>query len=45
MGKSLAFHSYKGGTGKTSLVINLGALYESRVPTSASSITIFARPV
>ena len=27
MGKSLAFHSYKGGTGKTSLVINLGALY------------------
>jgi septum site-determining protein MinD len=23
----LAFHSYKGGTGKTSLVVNLGALY------------------
>jgi len=27
MGKSLAFHSYKGGTGKTSLVVNLGALF------------------
>ena len=27
MGKSLAFHSYKGGTGKTSIVVNLGALY------------------
>jgi MinD-like ATPase involved in chromosome partitioning or flagellar assembly len=27
LGKSLAFHSYKGGTGKTSLVVNLGALY------------------
>lgn len=25
--KTLAFHSYKGGTGKTSLVVNLGALY------------------
>jgi septum site-determining protein MinD len=27
LGKSLAFHSYKGGTGKTSIVVNLGALY------------------
>ena len=27
MGKSFAFHSYKGGTGKTSIVVNLGALY------------------
>ena len=27
MGKTLAFHSYKGGTGKTSLVVNVGALY------------------
>jgi len=27
LGKSLAFHSYKGGTGKTSVVVNLGALY------------------
>jgi septum site-determining protein MinD len=27
MSKSLAFHSYKGGTGKTSVVVNLGALY------------------
>jgi septum site-determining protein MinD len=27
MGKTLAFHSYKGGTGKTSLVVNLGAIY------------------
>ena len=27
MSKTLAFHSYKGGTGKTSLVVNLGALY------------------
>jgi septum site-determining protein MinD len=27
MGKTLAFHSYKGGTGKTSLVANLGAMY------------------
>lgn len=27
MGKSLAFHSYKGGTGKTSVVVNVGALY------------------
>jgi len=25
--KTLAFHSYKGGTGKTSLVANLGAIY------------------
>jgi len=25
--KTLAFHSYKGGTGKTSLVVNLGAVY------------------
>jgi len=25
--KTMAFHSYKGGTGKTSLVVNLGALY------------------
>jgi septum site-determining protein MinD len=27
MGKTFAFHSYKGGTGKTSLVVNLGAIY------------------
>ena len=27
MTKTLAFHSYKGGTGKTSLVVNLGAVY------------------
>jgi septum site-determining protein MinD len=27
LAKTLAFHSYKGGTGKTSLVVNLGALY------------------
>lgn len=27
MGKTLAFHSYKGGTGKTSVVVNVGALY------------------
>jgi septum site-determining protein MinD len=27
LSKTLAFHSYKGGTGKTSLVVNLGALY------------------
>lgn len=27
MAKTLAFHSYKGGTGKTSLVVNLGAIY------------------
>jgi len=27
MGKTFAFHSYKGGTGKTSLVVNLGATY------------------
>lgn len=27
MGKTLAFHSYKGGTGKTSIVVNVGALY------------------
>ena len=27
MTKTMAFHSYKGGTGKTSLVVNLGALY------------------
>ena len=27
MSKTLAFHSYKGGTGKTSLVVNLGAFY------------------
>ncbi|MGA2626575.1 MAG: MinD/ParA family protein [Candidatus Bathyarchaeia archaeon] len=27
MSKTLAFHSYKGGTGKTSLVVNLGAIY------------------
>ncbi|HUK50909.1 MAG TPA: MinD/ParA family protein [Terriglobales bacterium] len=30
MGKTLAFHSYKGGTGKTSLVVNLGAMYAKR---------------
>jgi MinD-like ATPase involved in chromosome partitioning or flagellar assembly len=27
MGKTMAFHSYKGGTGKTSIVVNVGALY------------------
>ncbi len=27
MTKTLAFHSYKGGTGKTSIVVNLGAFY------------------
>jgi MinD-like ATPase involved in chromosome partitioning or flagellar assembly len=27
LGKVLAFHSYKGGTGKTTFVANLGALY------------------
>lgn len=27
MSRTLAFHSYKGGTGKTSIVVNLGALY------------------
>jgi MinD-like ATPase involved in chromosome partitioning or flagellar assembly len=27
LSKTLAFHSYKGGTGKTSIVVNLGALY------------------
>jgi len=27
MSKTLAFHSYKGGTGKTSIVVNLGALF------------------
>ncbi len=27
MSKTLAFHSYKGGTGKTSVVVNVGALY------------------
>jgi len=27
MGRTFAFHSYKGGTGKTSLVVNLGAIY------------------
>jgi len=27
MAKTLAFHSYKGGTGKTSIVVNVGALY------------------
>jgi chromosome partitioning protein len=26
-GKTIAFHSYKGGTGKTTLITNLGALY------------------
>jgi len=30
MTKTMAFHSYKGGTGKTSLVVNLGALYAKR---------------
>jgi septum site-determining protein MinD len=30
MGKTLAFHSYKGGTGKTSLVVNLGAVYANQ---------------
>src|SRR4030067_2344398 len=27
MSKTMAFHSYKGGTGKTSLVVNLGVEY------------------
>jgi septum site-determining protein MinD len=27
LSKTLAFHSYKGGTGKTSVVVNLGALF------------------
>ena len=27
MGRTYAFHSYKGGTGKTSLVVNVGAAY------------------
>ena len=27
MSKTLAFHSYKGGTGKTSIAVNLGAYY------------------
>ncbi len=27
MSRTLAFHSYKGGTGKTSVVVNLGALF------------------
>jgi chromosome partitioning protein len=27
LGKTLAFHSYKGGTGKTTLIANLAALY------------------
>ncbi len=27
LSKTLAFHSYKGGTGKTSLAVNLGALF------------------
>lgn len=26
-GKTMAFHSYKGGTGKTTLIANLAALY------------------
>ena len=26
-GKTIAFHSYKGGTGKTTLITNLAALY------------------
>jgi len=30
MTKTMAFHSYKGGTGKTSIVTNLGALYAKR---------------
>ncbi len=30
MSKTLAFHSYKGGTGKTSIVVNLGALLAKR---------------
>jgi len=30
MTKTMAFHSYKGGTGKTSIVVNLGALYAKR---------------
>src|SRR5512136_872976 len=29
-GKTLAFHSYKGGTGKTTLISNLAALYASQ---------------
>jgi MinD-like ATPase involved in chromosome partitioning or flagellar assembly len=27
LSKTMAFHSYKGGTGKTSIAVNLGALY------------------
>ena len=27
IGKTFAFHSYKGGTGKTTLIANLAALY------------------
>ena len=27
VGKTLAFHSYKGGTGKTTLITNIAALY------------------
>jgi septum site-determining protein MinD len=27
LGKNLAFHTYKGATGKTTIVVNLGALY------------------
>ena len=29
-GKTLAFHSYKGGTGKTTLIANLAALYANQ---------------
>ncbi len=29
-GKTLAFHSYKGGTGKTTLIANLAALYAAK---------------
>jgi cellulose biosynthesis protein BcsQ len=30
LGKTIAFHSYKGGTGKTTLITNLAALYAMR---------------
>ena len=30
IGKTLAFHSYKGGTGKTTLVSNLAAFYAQK---------------
>jgi len=35
MGKIIALHSYKGGTGKTLLSINLAASYVKKEKTSA----------